>query len=208
MFSSRTTVCLGVAMSLSLSAGAVDLGSIGPTHPIREADMLQWIEQKVRAKVESGEFRRLQEEQAKRIEEGLRNPPALKSVSAATADRTSYYDPTFTVEEHIRDDKGAILVPSGTTINPLDKIALSRPLIFFDARDRRQVAFAKKFAESRKDAVLPVLVGGSYFDLMREWGRPVFYDQKAALVRRFGIKHVPAIVQQEGRRLRIDEISL
>jgi conjugal transfer pilus assembly protein TraW len=33
----------------------------------------------------------------------------------------------------------------------------------------------------------------------------VFYDQQGSLSRRFGISGVPALVTQEGRRLRIDE---
>ncbi|KXS30377.1 MAG: Type-F conjugative transfer system protein TraW, partial [Candidatus Gallionella acididurans] len=43
-------------------------------------------------------------------------------------------------------------------------------------------------------------------DLMRKWKIQVFYDQGGTLTRRFGITHVPAIVRQEGKRLRIDEL--
>lgn len=52
----------------------------------------------------------------------------------------------------------------------------------------------------------PILVGGSYLDLMKAWNRQVFYDQEGALVRKLGITAVPAIVSQEGNRLRIDEV--
>jgi conjugal transfer pilus assembly protein TraW len=41
---------------------------------------------------------------------------------------------------------------------------------------------------------------------MRLWRRPVYYDQQGQLVEKLGIRHVPALVSQEGRRLRIDEI--
>jgi len=51
-----------------------------------------------------------------------------------------------------------------------------------------------------------ILTGGSYLDLMRRWKRPVYYDQQGQLVEKFGIRHVPALVSQEGKRLRIDEI--
>ena len=102
----------------------------------------------------------------------------------------------------------AILVPAGTTINPLDRVGLSRPLIFFDARDKSQVAFAKRFLDARAGLAKPILVGGSYFDLMKLWDTPVYFDQQSALIRKLGIKHVPAIVVQEGKRLRIDEIAL
>ena len=41
---------------------------------------------------------------------------------------------------------------------------------------------------------------------MRAWNKPVYYDQDGVLVRKLGITAVPAIVSQEGARLRIDEV--
>jgi conjugal transfer pilus assembly protein TraW len=41
---------------------------------------------------------------------------------------------------------------------------------------------------------------------MKAWRTPVYYDQQGVLTRRLGIKQVPAIVSQEGQRLRIDEL--
>jgi conjugal transfer pilus assembly protein TraW len=37
---------------------------------------------------------------------------------------------------------------------------------------------------------------------------PVYFDQQGSLIRRFGIRQVPALVSQEGLRLRIDEVAL
>ena len=51
-----------------------------------------------------------------------------------------------------------------------------------------------------------ILTGGSYLDLMRRWQRPVFYDQQGNLTTKLGIRQVPALVTQDGRRLRIDEL--
>jgi conjugal transfer pilus assembly protein TraW len=41
---------------------------------------------------------------------------------------------------------------------------------------------------------------------MRAWKQTVYYDQGGSLVRRLGIRQVPAIVSQDGKRLRIDEV--
>lgn len=205
--SSRLALVLTVWVAAGSCLGA-NLGVIGPTYKIAEPDMLDWIENKVRAKVESGEALKHMQERAAAIKEKLTNPVALTTVSKALINKTSYYDPTFLVEENVLDDKGAILVPAGTTINPLDRVGLSRTLIFFDARDASQVAFAKKYIDQVAGLTQPILVGGSYFDLMKAWNTPVYFDQQGSLVRRFAIGHVPAIVRQEGRRLRIDEIAL
>lgn len=79
-------------------------------------------------------------------------------------------------------------------------------LLFFDARDPRQVQRARELIDTYQGRVKPILVGGSYLDLMKAWNRQVFYDQEGALVRKLGITAVPAIVSQEGNRLRIDEV--
>ena len=41
---------------------------------------------------------------------------------------------------------------------------------------------------------------------MRLWKRPIFYDQQGKLVEKLGIRQLPALVSQEGKKLRIDEI--
>ena len=60
-------------------------------------------------------------------------------------------------------------------------------------------------ANSDKPVTL-VLVAGEPLNLMRKWKKQVYYDQGGILARRFAITQVPAIVRQEGRRLRIDEL--
>lgn len=207
MRSSKTALFAGLVL-VAGTATAIDYGRIGPTYPVKEPDMLEWIEKRVAAKVASGEALRYQKEQAEKIERKLLNPAPLLSVSKASRRRTAYFDPTFVVDENVTDDKGRVLVAAGTTINPLERVGLSRPLIFFDARDKAQVSFAKRFIDGRAGLAKPILVGGSYFDLMKLWDTPVYFDQQSALIRKLGIKHVPAIVVQEGKRLRIDEIAL
>jgi conjugal transfer pilus assembly protein TraW len=51
-------------------------------------------------------------------------------------------------------------------------------------------------------------VAGSYLALMQRWQVLVYYDQQGALTRKLGITHVPALVSQEGKQLRIDELAL
>lgn len=201
----------GVIALATMGSGAAhagELGVIGPTYEIKEPDMLEWIEKRVKAKVDSGEVARYQQQQTEKIKAKINNPEPLKSVSKAMKNRTLYFDPTFIVEENVDDGTGKILVPAGTVINPLDRVGLSRSIIFFDARDATQVAFAKRFIDQRNGLVMPVLVGGSYMDLMKLWKITVYFDQQSALIHKFNIEHVPAIVIQEGKRLRIDEIAL
>ena len=47
----------------------------------------------------------------------------------------------------------------------------------------------------------------AYLDLMQAWRRPVYFDQHGRLTRQFGVTQVPALVSQDGARLRIDELE-
>jgi conjugal transfer pilus assembly protein TraW len=143
-----------------------------------------------------------------RATESIRSPKPVPGLHRVQTARTFYFDPTFTVDRNITDERGSLLFPAGMKMNPLDVVSLSKHLLFFDARDPRQVAKAKELIDVYQGRVKPILVGGSYLDLMKSWNRQVFYDQEGTLVRKLGITAVPAIVSQEGSRLRIDEVVI
>lgn len=210
-FSSRRRVVAGLALAAALvcaGARADDLGVIGPVYTISEVDLLQFIQESLRRKEASGELARLQEEAKRRAVAGIEDPPAIEGLAATRSPRTYYFDPTVSFAENITDDKGNLIVAAGTRSNPLDTITLSKRLLFFDARDARQVERAREVIDAHGGKVKPILVAGSYLDLMRRWQAPVYYDQRGSLVSRFGIRQVPALVSQEGKRLRIDELAL
>jgi conjugal transfer pilus assembly protein TraW len=122
--------------------------------------------------------------------------------------RTFYFDPSIKVEQNITDDKGNIIVPAGTTKNPLEVVSLSKHLLFFDGRDAQQVRDARALIDHYGGKVKPILIAGSYLDLMKAWQLSVYFDQQGVLTRKFGITQVPALVSQEGMRLRIDEFKV
>ena len=94
----------------------------------------------------------------------------------------------------------------GVRCNADAKWKHSQTLLFFDQRERSQVAFAKRFLAEAKARVKPILVGGEPLKLMRQWKREVFYDQGGVLSRKFLLQQVPALITQDGNRLRVDEI--
>ena len=139
---------------------------------------------------------------------GRADPAEVLGLARVETARTYYFDPTFVLDRNIVDENGSLLFPAGTRKNPLDVVSLSKHLLFFDARDVRQVAKARELIARYQGRVKPILVGGSYIDLMKAWNTPVYYDQEGTLVRKLGITGVPAIVSQEGSRLRIDEVTV
>ena len=200
-----------VIIFLSGVAHAGDLGVVGPTYQISETDLLKLIESTVQSKVDSGEWAKMQRGAEKRVRNSIENPKPIAGVSKAETARTFYYDPSVVADKTYTDGNGRIVVAAGTRVNPLDHINMSKHLLFFDARDKAQKAKAHELYAYYQGRIKLILTGGSYAALMREWEKDdirVYYDQNGTLTTKFAIKHVPAIVSQEGKRLRIDELAL
>jgi len=190
----------------TITCKAEDLGTIGPTYPIGEANFLDLIKQRLREKEKTGELTKLEEQARNRAIDAVTNPKPISGIKATEMARTFYYDPTFTLDRNIFDDQGRLLFAAGTRKNPLEVVSMSKHLLFFDGRDKQQVVRAKELINFYGGKIKPILVGGSYLKLMKAWQSPVYYDQQGILTKRLGIKQVPAIVSQEGMRLRIDEL--
>ncbi|OHC64010.1 MAG: type-F conjugative transfer system protein TraW [Rhodocyclales bacterium GWA2_65_20] len=199
---------LGLMLGAADGARAMDLGVIGPTYEISEPPLLQMIEQRLREKERSGELGRLEAQARERGIATVKNPPPVTGLRPTDTVRTFYFDPSFTLDRNLLGPQGELLFAAGTRKNPLEVVSLSRHLLFFDARDPRQVGRARQLIALYQGRVKPILVGGSYLDLMQSWHLPVYYDQQGLLTRRLGITQVPALVSQEGLRLRIDELAV
>lgn len=208
MHTTEPRLFLSVAFLLlaAMPAPAKELGSIGPTYPIAERNLLEEITSNLRRMEASGELKKRQELATAKAKDTVYNPKPLPGLSKTSQARTFYYDPTLVLNRNITDHNGVILFPAGTRKNPLDVVTLSKHLLFFDARDPKQIAKAQELTAIYQGKVKPILVGGSYMELMKTWGRPVYFDQYGTLVKQLGINRVPALVSQEGRRLRIDEL--
>ena len=192
----------------STAAGATDLGTLGPTYEITEPHLLQMIERRLREMERSGELARIEQEARGRGTEAVRQPVPVANLRTTTAPRTYYVDPTYTLDRNLLGAKGELLFAAGTKANPLNVVSLSRRLLFFDARDSRQVRQARELLARYQGQLKPIITGGSYLELMKSWRIPVYYDQQGLLTRRLGISQVPALVSQEGKRLRIDEMEV
>ncbi|MBK8689435.1 MAG: type-F conjugative transfer system protein TraW [Betaproteobacteria bacterium] len=197
----------GLLLPWSPRAAALDLGVIGPTTPIAEPDLLLELQAKLREKARSGELQQWADAARQRTVASIRTPPAVPGLTRSAHARSFYFDPTVHVTQPLVDAQGQVLVAAGTRVNPLTIVSLSQRLLFFDARDAAQVRQARALIEHYDGKVKPILVAGSYLDLMRQWRFSVYYDQQGTLVQKLGITQVPALVSQEGPRLRIDELA-
>ena len=187
-------------------AGAQDLGVIGPVYEIAEPSLLEIIRERLRELDVSGALARLQRESQTRITREIADPAPLAGIAKTTRARSFHFDPTIEVPYPITDAEGRVLVAPGTRVNPLDTVSLSRPLLFLDARDEDQIDRAERLLDEHRGVLKLILTGGSYLELMRRLKQPVFFDQQGSLTTKLGIRHVPALVTQDGKQLRIDEL--
>ena len=206
MRSSSRPLAIALLVLAPAIAPAHDLGVIGPVYPIAEPSLLEVILAKLKEAEASGALSRLQREAQSNAKRMVEHPLAVATVTKTTQPRTFYYDPTIVVPYPINDADGNVIAMPGTQMNPLDTVSLSKHLLFFDARDVEQLTRARQLLERYRGKVKLILIGGSHLDLARKWKQPVYYDQQGSLTEKLRIRQVPALVSQEGRRLRIDEI--
>ena len=207
----RNQSCLAAFCALVIAtqvvlAQAEDLGVIGKTYDIAERDLIEAMKDKLRQMEKTGELAKKQDEYKNRVMSGIEHPEPIPGIQATETANTHYYDPSIVTDKDIADATGKILYPRGTRVNPLDYIGWNKYLLFVDGRDQKQLDLTKRITAASDRPVKLVLVAGEPLNLMRRWKTQVYYDQGGILTRRFAITQVPAMVRQEGRRLRIDEL--
>jgi conjugal transfer pilus assembly protein TraW len=195
-------------LCLCFAAQARHVGRDGPTFPIAEEDVRVFLQRLMQQKVDNGEFAREVDRTRKMLEDQYDSPRPVEGLMRTVTPRTYYFDPTYTLPQHILDADGKVLVAAGTKVNPAQHVPLRRHMLFFDARDPMQVTQAQRVLAQRKDAgIMLILVGGSLKDLRERLNVHLYFDQAGYLSRGWGIKQVPAYVRQDGNRLRIDEMN-
>jgi conjugal transfer pilus assembly protein TraW len=192
-----------LALIVASQASARDYGQQGTVWPVIEPDLLQQIHARLTQLEKTGETARLNEELKRRTIARVNRPVPVAGFTLASAVRSWRFDPTITVERNIADDKGRVIIAAGTRVNPLDTVPLRNPLVFLDGDDPAQLAWAARRYSATKAKL--ILVRGAPLELMKSRQRRFYFDQGGTLVKHFGIRAVPATVEQQGRVLLITE---
>lgn len=194
---------LAPAIALAALCGTAHAQALGPTHPVIEPDMLEQLTERAVAMQRTGELDRLMREGIARARARIEQPPPVSGISAAKQRRTAWFDPTWVADRDIVLPSGTVLASRGQHINPLQYAPWRTPWLFIDARDEAQLRAAQ--LEVERGPVKVVLVGGDWRAAAKRLGRPVYFDQGGTLCRRLDIRATPALVTQDGLRLRIEE---
>lgn len=209
-------LCLEVKIFAASIASATDFGVMGQTFNIEEESFVVMMKKRLDRVDMEVEKQKIQAKAKEQVE----NPLPVSGISNATEDKVFYFDPTYTLDKDMVLPCGKIIHKAGTKVNPLEHIDLNRRLFFIDSREEAQIVWLKEQlnnqllikeqTEQVEDRI--ILIGGSVFKLKELLGKEhedkVYFDQAGELTKKFNITHIPAVLTQEGKYLKIVETSI
>lgn len=198
----RTGSISGVSISHALSKfgkEVKDYGKYGTTWPIQEEDLLQFIETRLKSPEVQDRIRRMLGKARERMYK-LTKYDGL--IGKAEEDRVYRIDPSLTLAEDILDHEGNVVAPKGTTVNPSDYAPLTGRYIFIDGNDDKQVTYALN-GDFRK-----IIITSGNIRKLSGTHKHRFYFVNDDLIEKISLTHVPAILESEGRYLRVTEKAL
>ncbi|BEO88540.1 TPA: type-F conjugative transfer system protein TraW [Serratia marcescens] len=203
-------VLAALCLALPSLTQAANLGTVGDIWPIREHDLLSVIRERLGEHFAGKTQERIQQELRDRVTGSVLNPVPIEGVRRAEARVVRAFDPAFVVQKDIADDKGNVFARKGQRVSPFDVLpTFNQTLVFIDGRDAAQLSW---FRQRPRPGVMDklILVGGNIKDSSDALDVRVYFDQGAVLVNKFGIRRVPAIVDQmPGKKLlRITEVAV
>jgi conjugal transfer pilus assembly protein TraW len=195
-----------IASSSQAAPRVVYLGTLGPTHPIVESDMLEVIEERLKSLRQTGVLGRLQRQFVKRARRYADSPPGL-SLPRATEHSITKIDVAFRLNRDIVDAEGNVLFAAGTLVDPLEGRTVTRVLCFVDGTDAEQVEWLASACTDETRCKL-ILVRGSLSEVARTIPRRLHFDQGGYLVTALGITALPTVVRQIGEGLYAEQIPI
>jgi len=185
---------------------AKDFGQHGLAFEVKEEGFIAMIQRKLKLIDIKSEEKKMLEIAKKAVEE----PAPIANIKKTVKPATFTYDPSYILPDDIILPNGKLLYAKGTKVNPLDHMTLDKKLIFIDGRDLKQIEWFKdkKTAGNFNNQDKLILVAGRPIDLSNHLGQEVYFDQGGFLTTKFNIEQVPAIIEQEGKVLRIKELEV
>ena len=189
------------------SISAKDIGVVGKIYQISECDFLDFIKSKLLQMEKDGKLEELNKKMIKNTQYRADRPTPVEGITKAFESKSWTFDPTYIVPRDIVTSNG-LVAQAGSKVNPLDTITLSKELIFYDADDKEQVIWAQNEDKKINGRDKLILINGSISSQTKLFNKPIYFDQAGSLTTRFNIKHVPAMVKQNGKILKITEVKI
>ena len=196
-------VCFMCLMSANIYGG--NLGIISQTFPIAEEDFLDFIQKNLTTMRNNGEWQKLENDFKNRVASSS-DRPAVLNIPRAIENKDHLFDPSVILPFDLKDQLGRVLIKQGTTVNPLSLIKMRSIWIFFNGDDTEQVSWVKEHSQNQTHKMKLILTQGSISQMEKVFNLPIYFDQKGKISTKLSIQHVPALVTQEGKYLKISEV--
>lgn len=209
LFIIRTGFCFMIIMCALMmkNSYANDLGVMGETYTIMEADFLDFIQARIETMQKDGQWQHVQDRMQEDAIRYRDRPGKVNGITRTYETKSWKFDPSIVLDHDLSTHEGKLIAPAGSRVNPLQYMSLSRVLIFYDGDDPDQVRWVLEQDKKLKGHDKFILVNGSVQNQEKQINKPIYFDQAGTLTSRFGIRHVPATVLQDGLMLRITEMK-
>jgi conjugal transfer pilus assembly protein TraW len=188
---------VGIQYALSkFSEKITDYGKQGDTYEISEEDFLKFLSERANSPEVRNKIKNAFKKSMGNMYRLTRYDGKFKK---AVKDRVYRIDPTVTLSDDLLDHEGNVIFQKGSQFNPADYVTMSGKYIVIDGTDDKQVRFALN-GNYRKI----ILASGDFMELTRKH-KTMFYFINDILIERFQLTRVPAIIEQEGRYLSVEE---
>ncbi|PKD39600.1 conjugal transfer protein [Methylomonas sp. Kb3] len=184
-----------------------DLGTMGDVGEITEIDLLE----ELKGRMAAIDWKQKQQQAIARFWEQQK----FENLPAAQADRDRIIDLTITAPRDLTAPNGQLIIRTGQTVNPLDKMPFGLCLKVFDATVPAQVELIRH--QSCQDKKARVMYLATQLPREDGWGNlknlettlksPV-YLLTPDVRSRFHLQHVPSIVEQSDHQIVIRERKL
>ena len=195
-------VCVGPSLG---EEPVADVGVFGTTYPILEKNIITVLKEKMTSGTGKELLHALENKLNDVAEQAHYIPKPISGMTATTELKSYLFDPSISLSHDLVDHQGTRFYTAGDRLNPLDHMTLSKDYVFIDGDRPKQIEWAKQ-KQREKDTTI-VLLKGDPMTLMNAHGITVFFDQEGAMTHRFNLRHVPCVMRQEGKKLRITELT-
>lgn len=187
------------ALPLYGSGAISSIDRLGPVYPIIEPDWSSWLPKQAEKRLKERPLTFSRDQ----FKNALNRMMPKTHVPEVKVSRRYSVDPSVQVGLPVTDHTGRIVISAGTRVNPLERLPSYRPIVIIDGTKKKQVDWAAEIQGSP----LVLITTGDVFDLSRRFGRQI-YPAPSALIERFAIERVPAMISSKNGMIEVEEVVL
>lgn len=189
------TVLFGFFSLCHVNALAKEFVAEAATYDVKENDPVEDIQRKLHHMQGRGDLDLHQKKILNKTKERILNPMPVKGIRETMEERVYTYDPTFVAKRDYKDHFGRTFFKKGQKINPLELLSFNKPFLFIDGTNPSHIKWALLQRKKHPTAKI-ILLNGSPLKLQKKMRMPFYFDQFGRLIKKFGIRQIPAIVTE------------